>query len=477
MSTSYPELALYVSGEWITSTSQTRDVLNPATDAVLAKLPVADEQMIEAALRAADAAFAPWAATPVAERAAILERAADILHTRREQAALCMTLDQGKPLSQSLQEIDNCVDLLRWNAQAAQEPTGRELPARQGFRALSVRKEPIGTVAALAPWNFPASIATRKVASALAVGCPVIVKPAEDTPGSFLFVARALHEAGVPAGALSVLYGDPGTISAQLISSPVVRKVSFTGSTSVGQLIGRQAGQYVKPAVLELGGHAPVAVFKDADISGTVARSVLMKSRNAGQICISPTRFYIEDEVYDDFSDDFAAKFAEVKVGDGTSDGVDMGPLAHDRRIDAVSTLIEDAVEQGARLVTGGKRIGNTGNFFEPTVLADVPNHARIMLEEPFGPVAILNRFSDREELYRRANSSSYALAGYIFTGSDETAEEAAARFDVGMLGINAYAATILDSPIGGRKMSGYGSEGGSEGLDAYRINKFVSLT
>jgi succinate-semialdehyde dehydrogenase / glutarate-semialdehyde dehydrogenase len=475
VSNEYPELALYVAGEWITSTAQSADVVNPATGAMLGQLPLADAALIDRALASAEAAFATWAATPASERGAILERAAALLQERREAAALAMTLEQGKPLAEARAELDGSAALLRWCAAAAQEPAGRELPERAGPRRLSVRKEPIGPVAAFSPWNFPASIAARKVASALSVGCPVIVKPAEETPASFLAVAQALHDAGLPAGTLSVLYGDPGRISTQLIDSPVIRKVSFTGSTRVGQIIGRQAGERVKPAVLELGGHAPLMVFDDADIESAVTQSLAAKTRNAGQICISPTRFFIEEPAYDAFVDAFTGRYSQVVVGDGREDGVQMGPLAHGRRVDAVDDLIQDAVGRGARLLTGGERIGNAGNFFAPTVLADVPDDARIMVEEPFGPVAILNRFSDREDLYRRANGTDYALAGYIFTGSDETADEAGTRMDAGMVGINSLAVVHLDSPIGGRRMSGYGSEGGPEGLDAYRMNKFVS--
>ena len=475
MTSDYPELLLYIGGEWVASDSQTVDVINPATGATLGKLPLASSAHVDRALELAEAAFATWSATPADERGAILERAAELLLERKEQAALAMTLEQGKPLAESRAEVDGCVALLRWSASAAQEPAGRELPQREGPRRLSVRKEPIGPVAAFSPWNFPASIATRKVASGLAVGCPVIVKPAEETPASFLAVAQALHDAGLPVGVLSVLYGNPADVSSRLIDSPVIRKVSFTGSTRVGQLIGRQAGEKVKPSVLELGGHAPAVIFEDADLDAALTLSLAAKTRNAGQICISPTRFFIADPVYDDFADAFTERYAKVKVGDGTTVGTEMGPLAHERRVDAVAGLVRDAVDRGARLLAGGERIGNSGNFFAPTVLADVPEEARIMSEEPFGPVAILNRFKDREEVYGRANGTDYALGAYVFTGSDDTAEEAASRIDAGMVGINSFAIVHLDSPIGGRRMSGFGSEGGPEGLDAYRMNKFVS--
>ncbi|MGD9864796.1 MAG: NAD-dependent succinate-semialdehyde dehydrogenase [Pseudodonghicola sp.] len=471
----YGQPALFVDGAWIAETPNMGQVSNPATGKILAAFPMADAAHVERALNAAEAAFPIWSGMSLLDRSAILHKAAAELRKDAETAARHMTLELGKPLAESRLEIENCAALLEWSADAAAELKDRSLDAMPGYVARTMRKEPIGPVAAIAPWNFPASLAARKMASALAVGCPVVVKPAEETPMCFQAVAKALEKAGLPRGTLNVLIGDPGRISAALIASPVIRKIAFTGSTRVGKILGAQAGATAKPCVLELGGHAPVVVFDDADLNRALDLSVATKARNAGQVCISPTRFLVQDGICDAFATGFAEKFSILTVGDGMEPDTQMGPLMSPARIEAVDALVQDAIAQGARVLTGGMRLNRPGNFYAPTVLADVPPEARIMQEEPFGPVAIVNRFTDFDDAVSKANSTDFALGAYAFTGSQDRADRVSAALDAGMVGINGFGVVFLDSSLGGRRQSGYGREGGVEGLEAYLTYKFIA--
>ena len=411
----------------------------------------------------------------IRDRIEIMHRAAAILRENAEHTARCMTMEHGKPLADSKGEVENCACLLEWCSTAAADHDDRTLPELNGFVDRTVRKEPIGPVAAFPAWNFPASLATRKMASAIAVGCSVIVKPAKETPVSFMAVVDALDKAGLPKGVVNILMGDSSLISKKLIESPVIKKISFTGSTPVGQKLAALAGDQAKPCVMELGGHAPVLVFDDAKLDKAIDLSVTTKSRNSGQVCISPTRFFVQEAVYDKFLTGFTEKFAALRIGNGLDNDTQMGPLANPRRIAEIDDLVQDAVSKGARLMTGGKRLDRPGNFYEATVLADVPATARIMQEEPFGPIAIINKFSSYDEAIEKANNTDFALASYAFSGSQETIDKLGSDLDSGKVGINGYPVVFLDSPLGGRRQSGYGSEGGYEGLDAYRIVKFVS--
>ena len=471
----YATLALYIDGEWIGDTVQKGEVFNPANGEVLGLYPMVTAEQIDCALASSQKGFDVWRKTPHAERKAIMHKAAGLLRKEATDVARHMTLELGKPLADSVGEVENCAMLLEWCSNAAEESVDRTLDGMPGFVDRTVRKEPIGPVAAFAPWNFPASLATRKMASALAVGCSVIAKPAKETPASFMAVVQALDKAGLPKGVVNLLMGDSALISKRLVESPIIRKVAFTGSTPVGQQLAAMAGQHAKPCVMELGGHAPVLVFDDANIDKAIELSVVTKSRNAGQVCISPTRFYVQESAYETFAKGFVEKFEALRVGDGLDPETQMGPLANPRRIPEVDALVKDAVEKGAKLLTGGKKLDRPGNFYAPTVLAEVPDTARIMQEEPFGPVAIINKFSSYDDAIRKANSTDFALASYLFTGSQETADKASADLDSGKVGINGFPVVFLDSPLGGRRQSGYGSEGGYEGLDAYRIVKFVS--
>ncbi|MGB1428610.1 MAG: NAD-dependent succinate-semialdehyde dehydrogenase [Cycloclasticus sp.] len=473
--TTYTTPALYIDGEWITEASRYGEVLNPATDEVLAKYPIASEDQINQALASAAAGFERWRKTSYEERIDIMHRAAAIIRENAEHTARCMTMEHGKPLADSKAEVENCASLLEWCSTAAADHNDRTLPELTGFVDRTVRKEPIGPVAAFPAWNFPASLATRKMASAIAVGCSVIVKPAKETPVSFMAVVDALDKAGLPKGVVNILMGDSALISKKLIESPVIKKISFTGSTPVGQQLAALAGDQAKPCVMELGGHAPVLIFDDADLEKAIDLSVITKSRNSGQVCISPTRFFVQEAIYDQFLSEFSEKFAALRLGNGLDEDTQMGPLANPRRIGELDALVEDAVSKGATLVTGGKKLDRAGNFYEATVLANVPDSARIMQEEPFGPIAVINKFKQYDEAIEKANNTDFALASYAFSGSKETMDKLGRDLDSGKVGINGYSVVFLDSPLGGRRQSGYGSEGGYEGLDAYRIVKFVS--
>jgi succinate-semialdehyde dehydrogenase/glutarate-semialdehyde dehydrogenase len=472
----YPNVTLHIAGTWTDgSGSETLPVLNPATGETLGTLAVATRADLDRALAAAERGFAAWRTVSAYERSKILRRAAELLRARVEDIARLMTLEQGKPLAEARVEILAGADVTDWFAEEGRRAYGRIIPARADGVVQMVLREPVGPVAAFTPWNFPINQAVRKVAAALCAGCSVILKGPEDTPASCAAMIRAFLDAGVPGDVLSLVFGDPAAISGYLIPHPVIAKMSFTGSTPVGKELAALAGRHMKRATMELGGHAPAIVFEDADVETAVAVLGANKFRNAGQVCVAPTRMLVHDSVYERFRDGFVA-FAEARrVGDGLDPETTMGPLIHARRLEAMETLCADAVAQGAELRTGGKRIGNRGNFFEPTVLCDVPLTARIMNEEPFGPVALIQRFSDDAAAYAEANRLPYGLAAYAYTRSAARAVAVAARVQSGMVGINHHGLAFPETPFGGVKDSGYGSEGGTEALEAYLTTKFVS--
>lgn len=476
MEAAYPDTQLHIDGAWCAGEKGgTLAVVNPATGNTIGQVACATVADLDRALAAAERGFARWRRTGAAERAAILRRAAAILRERVDELATLMTLEQGKPLAQSRIETANSVDIIEWFAGEGQRAYGQVIPPRDPDVLQMTRRDPVGVVAAFSPWNFPINQIVRKVAPALAAGCSIIVKAPEETPASPAALIRCFEEAGVPAGVVNLVFGDPAEISGYLIPHPVVRKVTFTGSTPVGKHLAAMAGAHMKRVTMELGGHAPVMVFNDADVDAAVAQMAGHKFRNAGQVCVSPTRFLVQDGVADRFVDGFQAAAGAVRVGNGLTDGVDMGPLANDRRIPALSALIVDAVERGATLVTGGRQIGNAGWFLEPTVLLDVPRDARIMNEEPFGPVAVINRMKGLDDIVTEANRLPFGLASYAYTGSTATA--AALRNDVaaGMLSINHIGLGLPEVPFGGIRDSGYGTEGGSEVLLNYVDTRFVS--
>lgn len=473
---SYPDVKLFINGEWRDALSgKTIAVSDPATDEIIGSIAHAEKEDLDLALSAADKGFKVWRDTSAFERSKIMRKAADVLRERIDYIAWLMTREQGKPIAQSKGEINNAADTIDWFAEEARRTYGQVIPARFGGVSNLAIKFPVGPVAAFTPWNFPINQVVRKLSAAVATGCSIIVKAPEETPASPAELIRAFADAGVPAGVVNLVYGVPAEISEYLIPHPIIRKISFTGSTPVGKHLAALAGKHMKRATMELGGHAPVLVFEDADLEKAVEVSAAAKFRNAGQVCVAPTRFLIQDSIADKFIDGIV-KYAEgLKVGNGLDADTGMGPLANERRIPAMEDLIHDAVSHGATLKTGGKRIGNKGNFFEPTVLTDVPTSAKIMNEEPFGPVAIVNRFSTMEDAIEEANRLPFGLASYAFTGSVKTAHALGQRVEAGMLTINHNGLAIPEVPFGGVKDSGYGTEGGSEAVEAYLETRFVS--
>jgi succinate-semialdehyde dehydrogenase/glutarate-semialdehyde dehydrogenase len=472
----YPDTLLFIGGEWRgASTAATLPVENPATGEKIGTAAHATIADLDAALDAAQAGFRVWRATPALKRVAVLRKAADLMRERADTIGRVLTMEQGKPLSQGIIEVHTGADILDWFAEEARRIYGRTVPSRSIRVVQRVEKEPVGVVAAFTPWNFPITQAVRKVGAALAAGCAIILKGPEETPASCAEMVRALADAGLPAGVLNLVFGSPAEISGYLIPHPVVRKVTFTGSTAIGKQLAALAGLHMKRVTMELGGHAPVLVFNDANIEVDARTLALNKVRNAGQVCVSPTRFLVQDEVFDRFVDHFAQHIAQVKVGDGLAPDIEMGPLANGRRVDTIEGLVADAVQRGAKVKAGGERIGNKGHFYQPTVLTEVPIDARAMNEEPFGPVALFSRFSRYEEAIAEANRLPYGLAAYVYSGSLATANQAAAEIESGMVSVNHQGLGLIETPFGGVKDSGYGSEGGSEAIEAYFATKFVT--
>jgi succinate-semialdehyde dehydrogenase/glutarate-semialdehyde dehydrogenase len=467
------DLKLFINGSW--RTGEGRDsfpVVNPVTGDSIAELPLATEADLDEALETAKRAYPEWRSTEVEKRSAILHKTAKILKERADEIARTMTQEQGKPLAESKGEVFGAASLFDWYAEEIKRDYGRVLVRPPG-QLSRVMHEPVGPVATFTPWNFPIYLLAKKVSAALAAGCSVISKPPEETPGNTLAIARALDDAGLPKGVFQLVHGVPDMVSRKLIGSKVIRKVSFTGSIPVGKHLMKLAADNVTKITLELGGHAPVLIFDDCDLEKTLDMVVPQKFRNAGQVCVSPTRFYVQEGIYDAFIKGFAERTAKVKVGNGLDEGVKMGPLANTRRPEAVGALVEDAKAKGARVLAGGNR-GDRGFFFEPTLLADVPLEADIMNNEPFGPVAVSRSFKDFDEAIEQANRLPYGLAAFAFTENGRRANLLGDAIEAGMVGINTFAISIADAPFGGVKESGFGSEGGKEGLETYQVVKAI---
>ncbi|WP_454617860.1 NAD-dependent succinate-semialdehyde dehydrogenase [Bradyrhizobium cenepequi] len=468
----YPEIELYIDGRWKRASGQ--PIINPADETTLGTVPTATRADLDDALDAAERGFAIWRRTAPLRRAQIILKAAALIRERVNEMAVAMTLEQGKPIEQARLEILRGCEIIEWDATEGQRLYGRVIPSEPGMRH-TVLRQPIGPVAAFSPWNFPMSSPARKVAGALASGCSIILKASEETPAGAVQLVRAFHDAGLPAGVLNLVFGNPAEISGYLIPQPRIRLVTFTGSIPVGKHLAAMAGTHMKPAIMELGGHAPVIVCDDVDPASTAATSVIGKSRNAGQVCVAPTRFFVQESIYDQFANVFAEKASALKVGNGLDPSSQMGPLANSRRIDAMETLVADARAKGARVLAGGHRLGNRGYYFPLTVLADVPDDARAMNEEPFGPLALVNPVKTLDEAIEKANSLPFGLAAYAFTRSAENADRLAEGVEAGNLSINHFVASVAETPFGGVKESGYGREGGTEGLQCYTVVKNVS--
>ncbi len=474
----YEKLELLVDGDWRQgSDGITEDVINPATEKVLGQLPHASSSDLDQALFAADRAFKSWRKANPHQRAKLLKRVAALIRENAEHIARVMTLEQGKTLAEARTEVEITAESHEWAAEECKRTYGRVVPSRYDGTKMLVEYEPVGPVAAFSPWNFPALMPMRKVATAIAAGCSVIVKPAEETPGTAIAIARLYAEAGAPPGLVNVVFGVPADVSSHLIASPIIRKISFTGSTPVGKQLMRLAAEGMKKITLELGGHAPVVVFDDVDVTKVAKIAAAGKHRNAGQVCISPTRFYVHESIHGRFVDTFTEVFRDLPVGDGLDESVKMGPMANPRRVDAMEGFVGDAKARGATVQCGGERIGNQGFFFQPTVLTEVPDDARIMTEEPFGPLAPIVSFRDYDEVMERANSLPFGLAAYAFTASEGRARSLATDLEAGMVGVNSLMVASPETPFGGVKESGIGREAGIEGILEHMEIKTVSLT
>ena len=472
----YSDLKLFIDGQWLNgSDRKSEDVINPATGKVLAKLPHASKADLDAALAAAEKGFKVWRATSAYDRSNIMRKAANLLRERAEHVARVMTQEQGKVFAEARIEAITSADIIDWYAEEGRRSYGRIVPGRQKNVRQIVVQEPVGVVAAFTPWNFPILTPVRKIAGALAAGCAIIVKASEETPGACVELVRCLVDAGLPKGVCNLVFGVPAEVSEHLIGSEIVRKISFTGSVPVGKHLAGLAAKGMKRATMELGGHSPVVVFGDADPEKTADTIAAFKYRNAGQVCVSPTRFYVQEPVYDRFVKRFTEYANNIKLGDGLEKGTTMGPLANPRRLDAMEAIVNDSKARGGKVVTGGKRHGNQGFFFEPTVITDLPDDSKLMTEEPFGPIAPIVTFKTFDEVVERANSLPFGLAAYAFTSSSQTATMIGDAIQSGMVGVNSVMISTPETPFGGIKDSGYGHEGGIEGLEAYTNKKFIS--
>ncbi|MGJ5619639.1 NAD-dependent succinate-semialdehyde dehydrogenase [Sulfitobacter sp. MF3-043] len=468
----YPELKLFIAGEWRTTASD-MPVVNPATEQEIGRLPRAAKSDLDDALEAAEKGFRIWSRTSPRKRSDVILRAAALMRARQEEIAHSITLEHGKPLPQARLEVIRGAEFFEWDAGEAMRTYGRVIPAAHGHK-FSVHHQPIGVVAAFSPWNFPMSQPARKIAGALASGCSIILKAAEETPAGAIHIARAFEDAGLPPGVLNLIFGEPSEISGYLIPQEPVRLVAFTGSTAIGRHLTTLASENMTSVLMELGGHAPVIVCEDTDVDMAAVSGAVRKMRNAGQVCTSPTRFFVHERIFDDFASAFVERAAATVVGNGMDDGVEMGPLANERRVPVLTDLVEDAHAKGATIATGGARFGETGYFFEPTVLMNVPDDARIMQEEPFGPIAVINPVRSLDDAIAKANAVPYGLAGYAFTNRADYIDRMIDEIEVGNLSINTLEASMPETPFGGVKSSGYGREGGSEGLDNYMTVKHV---
>lgn len=477
MSHRYPDTQLLIDGQWQPAASgKTTPVHNPATGEVIGQLAHAGKEDLDRALAAAEKGFAIWKNTSAHERQATMRKAAALLKERADDIAALLTQEQGKPLAEAKTEVLAGVGIIEWFADEALRLYGRIVPARRADVQQMVIKEPVGPVAAFTPWNFPVNQIVRKISAALATGCSFLCKAPEETPASPAALFQCFVDAGVPAGVIGLVYGDPHEISSYLIPHPVIRKVTFTGSTAVGKQLAAMAGQHMKRCTMELGGHAPVIIAEDADVALAVKSAGAAKLRNAGQVCISPTRFLVHKSLEKQFTEQVVAYFESIKVGNGLEAGTNMGPLANPRRITAMKQLVANAQDKGAKLLLGGKTLSDAGNFYAPTVLADVPLEADVFNNEPFGPVIAMRTFDKLQEAIAEGNRLPYGLAAYAFTASLKNAHMLSQQIETGMLWINQPAVASAEMPFGGVKDSGYGSEGGTEALEAYLIPKAVSI-
>lgn len=474
----YPKLCLFIDGQWIEkSTAGTLNVCNPADGAVLGTLPIASQADVAAAAQAAHRAFDSWSRVLPIDRFRVITRATALMRERVERIAQILTLEQGKPLQEATREVMLSADIMDFLAEEAKRLADRGVPPRlANVASQTVKRIPVGPVAAFTPWNFPANLPSRKLGGALAAGCTVVIKPDEETPATCMEIVRAFADAGLPSGVLNMVFGVPAEISSALIADPRIAKISFTGSTAVGRHLAEQAARHLKRMTAELGGHAPVIVTDDVDVESVARLSVTAKYRGAGQVCASPIRFIVHDSIYSRFRDAFVAGAMALKLGSGFEEGVQVGPLIGERRVHEMQNFVDDAVRAGGRLLCGGHRVDRPGWFFEPTVIEGAPLECRVQREEPFGPIALLDRYSDLGQAVARANSLPYGLAAYAFTRDLAIANRLSRELRAGMVGINHFGVSQPETPFGGIGDSGMGSESGLEGLLGYTEVKLVSV-
>ncbi len=466
---------MYISGEWAEGGSgATQDIVNPATEEVIGQLAIANRDDLDRALASAEKGLDIWGRVPAWDRGTILKDAARLMRERSNDIGRLMTLEHGKTLSEAQIELVRAADFIEWGGEEARRVASRQFGARDPKATVTIQYGPVGLVAAFSPWNYPVLQASKKLAALLAAGCSCVLKPAEETPSATVAFLQCLIDAGLPKHVVNMVFGIPSEVSSHLIQDPRVAKITFTGSVPVGKLLAAQAGEYMKPVTMELGGHSPVLVCEDADLERALDILVMRKFANSAQVCVSPNRFFVHEEVIEEFTEKFCERASLIVVDDGLQDGATMGPLANLRRLEAVESLVTDAVARGARVVLGGKRLDRPGYFFPPTVLRDVTPDSELMTVEPFGPVVPIVAFNDDDDVLRRANDSDYGLAGYIFTENEKRQRYLADRLKVGTIGINDIPAHTADIPLGGWKESGYGVEGGIEMTQAYLKSKFL---
>lgn len=475
----YEIIELFINGDWCNaSDGATKPVTCPASEDVIGSIAVAADDDINRALSAAKDGFDVWRKTGTWDRAAKIRKVADLIRERQSEIARLMSLETGKPLAESMGETGAAADQFEWYSEETKRIYGQIIEARTSDSRMAVIYQPVGVVAAFSAWNFPALLPARKIAAALGAGCAIIIKPAGETPASCAALIQACHDAGIPPGVVNMLTGNSGQIAEKLIRSPIVRKVSVTGSVPVGKQILSLAAEGVKKVSMELGGHGPVLVFDDFDAEKAAEICAPTKFRNCGQVCISPTRFYVHENSYEKFASRFAEIANSLKIGRGLDDGVQIGPMANKRGLETIQKMTQDALDRGAELLAGGKRPAgfNKGYFVEPTVLGRVPDDALVMTEEPFGPIAPITTFTDYDEVIARANSLPFGLAGYVFSNNLTTATRAYEDLELGMVGVNEMLLATAEAPFGGVKESGMGREGGSLGMHDYLDPKYVKM-
>lgn len=474
--TQYPELNLLIDGTWRkASNGETLPVINPATEGVLAELPAASPTDLDAALASSKRGFKIWRSLTSYDRAKILIDAANLIRERADDIATAITLENGKPLAEAQAEVGTVSDIIEYSAEQGKRINGRIVEGRTPGTRHYVTHEPVGPCLAVTPWNFPINTVSKKVGASLAAGCSVIVKASNETPASAILLVQALVDAGLPDGVVNVVFGPSAKLTHHLMNSDVTRKISLTGSVPVGKQLARMAADRMQRVTMELGGHAPVVVWDDVDIDKAADLMVAGAFRNAGQICISPTRFYVQDGIYSEFVDAFTDRASKITVGDGMDPSSQMGPLANPRRLEAMEGFVADALDRGAEITTGGERLGNQGYFFAPTVIKDAPDDSLVMTEEPFGPIAPMTRFKNLDDVAERANGLELGLASYTLTNSMDRASATSDVLEAGMVGVNTVGVAIPETPFGGVKESGYGVEGGPESLDHYLVSKSIA--